>query len=78
MLILFEWVLIFAFLGAFFVGLYLLVRHFHRKWYWEDENRKATMLQDAMKEAGIGYEVNPGGSVRPLGQPSPRTSGRAR
>lgn len=59
-------------------GTYLLIRHYHRKWYWEDEERKAEILRDAMREAGISYEVNGSGQVRPTGAPNPRTSGRAR
>lgn len=57
---------------------YLLIRHYHRKWYWEDEEHKAELLRDAMREAGISYEVDSAGQVRPTGAPNPRTSGRAR
>lgn len=57
---------------------YLVIRHWHRKWYWEDEDRKAIMLRQAMHEAGISYTVDDSGGVRPLGTREPRTSGRAR
>lgn len=59
-------------------GAYLLIRHVHRKWYWEDEVRKNAMLRAAFKEAGIAFEVNDDGFVSPLTASTPRSSGRAR
>ena len=58
-------------------GAYLLIRHFHRKWYWEDEDRKNRMLKDAMRQAGIDYIVDDGGKATPTGGPRPRSSGRS-
>jgi hypothetical protein len=59
-------------------GCYLLLRHFHRKWKWEDEVHKNQLLREAMQQAGLRYEVNDKGFVQPLGGASePRSSGRA-
>lgn len=66
-------------IAGIFVGLtgsYILLRHFHRKWYWDDEVRKNALLKDAMRNAGIGFEVGPDGFVRPI-DTTTRTSGRA-
>ena len=68
-------------IAGIFMGLtgsYILLRHFHRKWYWDDEVRKNAMLKDAMRNAGIQFEVGPDGFVRPVEEVSPRTSNRSR
>ena len=58
-------------------GAYLWIRHWHRKWYWEDEDRKRVMLREAMREANIDYTVDEDNVVRPIRPREPRTSGRA-
>lgn len=81
MLYLSEILALVIFAVAVIVGIataYLVIRHWHRKWYWEDEDRKAIMLREAMHEAGINYTVDPSGEVRPIGSREVRTSGRSR
>ena len=68
-------ILLFAGIGT---GLYLLIIHFHRKWYWEDEDRKRVILREAMRDAGIDYTVDDHGRATPTGRSSPRTSNRAK
>jgi hypothetical protein len=47
-------------------GLYLLVRHFHRKWKWQDQVNENAMRRAILEEADIQFEVGPDGFVRPV------------
>ena len=49
-----------------FVGLYLLIRHYHRKWWWQDQVNENAMRRAIMEEAEIQFEVNEEGFVRPV------------
>lgn len=48
------------------VGLYLLIRHFHRKWGWQDRVNANTITQASLDDATC--EVLPDGQVRHTGR----------
>lgn len=48
------------------VGLYLLIRHFHRKWRWQDRVNANTITQASLDDATC--EVLPDGQVRHTGR----------
>lgn len=54
-----------AFAGAL-TGLYLLVRHFHRKWKWQDKVNENAMRRAILEEADVQFEVAPDGFIRPV------------
>lgn len=59
------------------VALYLLIRHFHRKWRWQDRVNANTITQASLDDATC--EVLPDGQVRHTGRLSAeqhRKSGR--
>jgi len=60
------------------VGLYLIVRAFHRKWKWQDKVNENNLRRAMLEEFNIDYEVDSEGFVRPVGSHSARSSGRAR
>lgn len=66
MLILFEWVVIITTFICVMVGLYLLVRHFHRKWKWQDTVNENAIRRAVLDEMDVQWEVSPEGFVRPV------------
>lgn len=48
------------------VALYLLIRHFHRKWRWQDRVNANTITQASLDDATC--EVLPDGQVRHTGR----------
>lgn len=46
--------------------LYILVRHFHRQWYWQDKVNENNIRRNLMDELDIQYEVDEKGFVRPV------------
>lgn len=48
------------------VGLYLIIRHFHRRWHWQDEVNLNNMRRALMQELDIAYEVDEKGFVKPV------------
>lgn len=56
------------------VSLYLLIRHFHRKWRWQDRVNANTITQASLDDATC--EVLPDGQVRHSGILNDRTRGR--
>lgn len=47
-------------------GLYLLVRHFHHKWKWQNKVNENRMRQAVLEEADVQFEVAPDGFIRPV------------
>lgn len=47
-------------------GFYLLIRHYHRKWRWQDRVNANTISQAALDDATC--EVAPDGQVRHTGR----------
>lgn len=47
-------------------GLYLLIRHYHRKWWWQDQVNENAMRRAILEEADIQFEVAEDGFVRPI------------
>lgn len=48
------------------IGLYLLIRHYHRKWSWQDRVNANTITQASLDDATC--EVLPDGQVRHTGR----------
>jgi len=51
------------------VGLYLIIRQFHRKWHWEDQVHENTIRKELMNELAIQYEVDDKGFAQPVIRP---------
>lgn len=60
------------------VGLYLIVRKFHRKWKWQDRVNENNLRRAMLEEFNIDYEVDQEGFVRPVGHKTTRSSGRSK
>lgn len=57
-------------------ALYLLIRHFHRKWKWQDVANENAIRRAMLEEVDIQFEVADDGFIRPMkrsdrGHPSP-------
>jgi hypothetical protein len=48
------------------VGLYLILRTYHRRWKWQDEVNRNNMRRELLNELDIKYEVDADGFVRPI------------
>lgn len=56
-----------AFAGiALLTGLYLLVRHYHHRWKWQNRVNENRIRQAILEEADVQFEVAPDGFVRPV------------
>ena len=66
MLRFFLGVLLLVATSGVFTGLYLLVRHYHRKWWWQDQVNENALRRAILEEADIQFEVAPDGFVRPV------------
>lgn len=66
MLLMLGWVLVFLMVVAALTGLYLLVRHFHRRWKWQDKVNENAMRRAVLEEADVQFEVAPDGFIRPV------------
>lgn len=49
-----------------FTGLYLLIRHYHRQWWWQDRVNENELRKAIMEEADVQWEVAPDGFIRPV------------
>lgn len=47
-------------------GLYLLVRHYHRQWKWQDKVNENAMRRAILEEADVQFEVAQDGFIRPV------------
>lgn len=47
-------------------ALYLLVRHFHRKWKWQDRVNENSIRQALLDEMDVQWEVDTEGFIRPV------------
>lgn len=50
---------------GFAVMLYLVIRHFHHKWKWQDKVNEDKLRKSILSEFDIQYEVDDKGFVRP-------------
>lgn len=64
MLILLEWVIIAAVFVSLLTSLYLVVRHFHHKWKWQDAVNENAIRRAVLDEMDVQWEVSPDGYVR--------------
>ena len=51
--------------------LYLVIRHFHRKWWWQDKVNESRMRQAVLDEFNVQYEVDEQGVIRPTRKREP-------
>lgn len=54
--------MMFAF--SLLVGLYLLVRHFHHKWKWQNKVNENNIRRAVLEEIDVQYEVGENGFIR--------------
>lgn len=47
-------------------GLYLLIRHYHRHWRWQDKVNENAMRRAVLEEADVQFEVASDGFIRPV------------
>lgn len=45
------------------VGLYLVIRSFHRKWKWEDQVHENAIRKGILEELDVQYEVDKDGII---------------
>lgn len=45
-------------------ALYLIIRHFHRKWKWQDKVNENNIRRALLDEMDVQYEVAPDGFIR--------------
>lgn len=64
MLLLVEWIIGVCIVISVFVGLYLVVRSFHRKWRWQDQVNENNLRRAILEEIDVQWEVAPDGFVR--------------
>lgn len=57
-------VVMFAF--SMMVGLYLIVRHFHHKWKWQNKVNENNIRRSLLEEIDIQWEVDPNGFIQPV------------
>ena len=52
--------------AGFLTFLYLMVRHFHRKWRWQDKLNENALRKAILEEADVQFEVATDGFIRPV------------